>query len=376
LAAPSDDTIESKSKLMTISAEKATPSNLVYVGTYTRSGRSQGIYVFRQEPVSGKLSLLHSVAEVDPSFLTFSPRRQFLFAVSEGLGLNGGAAASFKLDASTGQLTPLSHQPSLGGEPCHLCCDPTGRWVLVANHEHGSVVVLPVDVDGRLGPASDIQQHVGSGPGPTQAGPHAHWVDFDLTGRRILVADKGIDKVMIYRLDADTGKLVPNEPAFGTLHAGAAPRHLAFHPSGRYAYVNGEADMTITAFGYDDTSGALDELQVLSTLPEGAGRDGCSTAEIVVEPAGHFVYVSNRGHDSIAILGVDPATGLLTAVGHTPTQGRTPRSIAIDPAGAFLYAANQNSDTIVHFRIDHQRGQLIATGDVTPAGAPVCILFG
>ena len=361
--------------MVVLAAVDATTRNLVYVGTYTRSGRSQGIHVFQQDPLNGQLVLVQSIAEVDPSFLTFDPRRRFLFAVSEGLGLAGGAVASFKVDSSTGQLSPLSHQPSLGGEPCHLCCDPTGRWVLVANHEHGSVVVLPVDADGRLGPVSDFQQHVGSGPGPTQAGPHAHWVDFDLPGRRVLVADKGIDKVMIYRLDADTGRLVPNEPAFGLLHAGAAPRHLAFHPSGRYAYVNGEADMTITAFSYDDERGALGQLQVLSTLPEGGPRDGCSTAEIVVDPAGRFVYVSNRGHDSIAIFGIDPATGLLTAVGHTPTQGRTPRNIAIDPTGTFLYAANQDSDTIVHFRIDHQRGQLIPTGDVTQVGAPVCILF-
>lgn len=357
-------------------AEKPTQSNLVYVGTYTRSGRSQGIQVFQRDPSSGKLTFLHTVAEVDPSFLTFDPTRRFLLAVSEGLGLDGGAVVSFSVNSETGQLTPLSRQPSLGGEPCHLCCDPTGRYALVANHEHGSVVVLPVDADGRLAPVSDFQQHVGSGPGPTQAGPHAHWVDFDLPGKRVLVADKGIDKIVIYRLDTDTGKLIPNNPAFGSLHAGAGPRHLAFHPSGHYAYVNGEADMTITAFSYDDQRGALEALQVLSTLPEGPSRDGCSTAEIVVEPAGRFVYVSNRGHDSIAIFGIDQATGRLTAAGHTPTQGRIPRNIAIDPTGTFLYAANQESDTIVHFRIDHEQGQLTPTGDVTPVGAPVCILFG
>jgi 6-phosphogluconolactonase len=354
----------------------ATLSNRVYVGTYTRSGRSQGIHVFQRDPQSGKLTLQQSISEVDPTFLTFDPQRRFLFAVSEGLGLDGGAVASFQVDGQTGDLTPLSRQPSLGGEPCHLCCDPTGRWILVANHEHGSVVVLPVDADGRLGPVAHFEQHEGSGPGPTQTGPHAHWVDFDLPSRRVLVADKGIDKVMIYRLDADTGKLIPNAPAFGSLHAGAAPRHLAFHPSGRYAYVNGEADMTITAFRYDDQRGALDELQVLSTLPEGAPRADCSTAEIVVEPAGGFVYVSNRGHDSIAIFGIDQANGRLTAAGHASTQGRIPRNIAIDPSGTFLYAGNQESDTIVHFRIDHERGQLVPTGDVTEVGAPACILFG
>jgi 6-phosphogluconolactonase len=357
-------------------AESASPrSVVVYVGTYTRSGRSEGIHSFHQDTQSGKLTLRHTVPEVDPSFLTFDPQRRFLFAVSEGMGRDGGGVASFKLEGSTGHLTPLSHQPSLGGEPCHLCCDPTGRWLLVANHEHGSVAVLPIDADGRLGPVADLRQHAGSGPGPTQTGPHAHCVTFDLVGRRVLVADKGIDKMMIYQLDADTGKLVPNDPPFGSLHAGAAPRHLAFHPSGRYAYVNGEADMTITAFSYDDERGALDELQVLSTLPAGAPREGCSTAEIAVEPAGRFVYVSNRGHDSIAIFGIDQATGRLTAAGHVPTGGRTPRNFAIDPTGTFLYVGNQGTDTIVHFRIDHQTGNLLPTGDVTPVGAPVCILF-
>jgi len=356
-------------------ADSAAPPKVVYVGTYTRSGRSEGISSFHQDPRSGKLTLLHTVAAVDPSFLTLDPRGRVLFAVSEGMGREGGGVASFKLEGSAGQLSPLSYQPSLGGEPCHLCCDPTGRWVLVANHEHGSVVVLPVDADGRLGPVADFRQHVGSGPGATQTGPHAHFVSFDLPGQRVLVADKGIDKMMVYQLDAQTGKLVPNDPPFGTLHAGAAPRHLAFHPSGRFAYVNGEADMTITAFGYDAQRGALDELQVLSTLPAGAAVDGCSTAEIAVEPAGRFVYVSNRGHDSIAIFGIDQTNGHLTAAGHVPTQGQTPRNFAIDPTGTFLYAANQGSDTIVHFRIDPQSGQLTPTGDITSVGAPVCILF-
>ncbi|MGI9148016.1 MAG: lactonase family protein [Chloroflexota bacterium] len=356
-------------------AAESTPPTLVYVGTYTRSGRSEGIQVFQQDPHSGKLTLLHATAEVDPSFLTFDPGRRFLFAVSEGMGRDGGGVASFKIEGQSGRLTPLSHQPSLGGEPCHLSCDPTGRWIVVANHEHGSVAVLPVDTDGRLQPPTDLRQHEGSGPGPTQTGPHAHCATFDLSGRHLLVADKGIDRIMLYQLDADTGKLMPNEPAFAPLHAGAAPRHVAFHPRGRYAYVNGEADMTITAFSYDDQRGALEELQVLSTLPEDATRDKCSTAEIGVEPSGRFVYVSNRGDDSIAIFGIDEATGRLTPAGHVPTQGRTPRNFSIDPTGTFLYAANQNSDTIVHFRIDHQDGQLVPTGDVTPVGAPVCILF-
>jgi 6-phosphogluconolactonase len=350
--------------------------NLVYVGTYTRSGRSQGIQIFERDPGSGALSHLHTVEADDPSFLAFDPGRSHLFAVSEGFGLDGGGAVSFEIDSAAGTLTLLNHQPTLGGEPCHLTCDPSGRWLIVVNHEHGSVVVFPVLPDGSLGPNSDFQQHVGSGPGPTQAGPHAHFVTFDPTGKHVLVADKGIDRIVIYQLDAEAGKLVPNDPPFGTLHAGAAPRHIAFHPNGRYVYVNGEADMTITAFEYDGERGALNELHYLSTIPDDAPREGCSTAQIMVEPNGEFVYVSNRGHDSIAIFAIDQASGRLTALGNVPTQGQTPRNFNIDPSGTYLYAANQNSDTIVTFRIDHASGQLVPTGDVTQVGSPVCILFG
>lgn len=353
--------------------------NLVYVGTYTRSGRSEGIYVYRRDPETGALAPLHTVREADPSFLAFDPSKRVLFAVSEmraAAGEGMGEAVSFAIDQESGNLTPLNRQSTDGGEPCHLTTDPAGTHLIVANHEHGSVAVFPIESDGRLRPRSHLRQHEGSGPGPTQQGPHAHFVTFDPPGRRVLVNDKGIDKVMIYRLDAATGTLLPHDPPFAPLHSGAAPRHLAFHPNGRYAYVNGEADMTITAFAYDGERGTFRELHYLSTLPEGATGERFSTAQILVEPSGKFAYVSNRGHDSIAIFAIDQATGRLTAAGHQPTGGRTPRNFAIDPSGTFLYAANQNSDTIVHFRLDRDTGRLSPTGDVTEVGAPVCILFG
>lgn len=351
-------------------------SNLVYVGTYTRPGGAEGIYLFRQDPVTGGLARLAVTPTVNPSFLAFDPTRRFLFAVDETkeyLGELSGSASSYRIDPSTGELTFLSRQATHGGDPCHLCTDPTGCYLIVANHENGSVAVLPIDQQGNLQPASEVRQHVGSGPGPTQQGPHAHFVTFDPTQRLVLVNDKGIDKVMIYRLV--DGKLIAHDPPFARLHSGAAPRHLAFHPSGRYAYVNGEADLTVTAFSYDAEHGAFEELHYLSTLPEGVSRGRGSTAQILVEPSGRFVYVSNRGHDSLAIFAIDPNTGRLTAVGHQSTHGRTPRNFAIDPTGRFLYAANQDSDTIVHFRIDHENGWLIPTGAVTEVGAPVCMLF-
>lgn len=356
--------------------------NLVYVGSYTEPAprTGAGISVYRQDPASGALTRLHTTGGVvNPSFLAFDPRHRLLFAVNETQAYQGrssGAVSSFAIDQRSGALAFLSRQPSEGGDPCHLCTDPTGRFLIVANHEDGTVAVLPIDEEGRLGPASDVQRHQGSGPGPTQKGPHAHFVTLDPTGRFVLVADKGIDKVMIYQLDATAGKLLPNDPPYGRLHAGAAPRHLAFHPNGRYAYVNGEADMTLTAFAYDGERGALTEIHHVPTLPDGAPRERVSTAQVLVEPSGRFVYVSNRGHHSIAGFAIDQDSGRLTPLGHTPTGGRTPRNFAIDPAGVFLYAANQDSDTVVCFRIDPATGALTPTGQVTPVGAPICVLFG
>lgn len=353
--------------------------HLVYVGTYTRSSQAEGIYGFRQDPKTGTLTQLHMVKDRDPSFLALDPGKRFLFAVNEHCehaGEGHGHVASYAIDQATGALRLLSRQTTHGGEPCHLTTDPSGRYLIVANHEHGSVAVLPIDAAGRLQPSSHVEQHEGSGPGLSQQGPHAHFVTFDPPQQRILVADKGIDKVMIYRLDAEAGKLVPADPPSAPLHSGAAPRHIAFHPNGRFVYVNGEADMTVTAFTYDAGRGVLAELHYLSTLPEGATGERFSTAQILVHPNGRFAYVSNRGHDTIAIFAIDQETGRLTPAGHASTLGQTPRNFAFDPGGTFLYAANQNSDTIVHFHVNGDTGQLTPTGDVTAVGGPVCILFG
>jgi 6-phosphogluconolactonase len=349
------------------------PDNIVYVGTYTRHGRSDGLQVYSRDPASGRLTYRSKVVEVDPSFLAFDPSRRFLFATSEGLTSDDGAVASFAIDQQTGDLRPINRQPTQGGEPCHLCVDPSASFVIVANHENGTVAVFPVDAAGRLGPLTDLVQHHGSGPGPTQTGPHAHHATFDPVGQRVLVTDKGIDQVVMYTLDMQRGKLVPNDPPSGRIHAGAAPRHLAFGADGRFAYVCGEADMTLAACTYDAQTGRLAEIQSVPTVPE--VRDGYSTAEVAVAPSGRYVYVSNRGHDSIATFGIDSPTGRLSPMGTVSTGGRTPRNFAIDPTGRLLYAANQDSDTIVHFSIDSSTGRLEPNGDVTQVGAPVCILF-
>ena len=357
-------------------------SILVYVGTYTRTGtraqgKAEGICVCRMDASTGALTLAHVVpGVVNPSFLTLDPRQRYLYAVSEVTetdGQVGGAVSAFAVDRATGALKYLNRQSTHGPGPCHLTVDRTGRFVLVANYAGGSVAMLPIHEDGRIGPVSDFVQHVGSSVDPRrQQSPHAHSINVDPSNRFALVADLGLDKVLVYRLDLTAGKLIPNDEPWAALRPGAGPRHLSFHPTGRYAYVINELDSTLTGFAYDETRGTLREIQTVSTLPEGfAGAS--HTADVHVAPSGRFVYGSNRGHDSIVIFAVDPETGELTYVGHESTRGEIPRNFAINPTGAYLLAANQRSDNIVMFRIDAETGKLTPTGHVIEVPTPVCV---
>ena len=349
---------------------------LVYVGTYTRGTKSKGIYVYRLDLASGVLTPVGTAAGAEnPSFLAIRPDGRFLYSVSETGKFQGqpsGAVAAFAIDARTGQLRLLNQQPSAGSGPCHLVVDRWGKNVLVANYGSGSVGVLPIQQDGRLAPPSSAIQHQGSSAHPQrQRGPHAHSVNLDPANRFAFVADLGLDKVLIYRFDADRGSLTPHEPPSISLKPGAGPRHLAFHPNGRFAYVINEIDSTLTAMQYRADAGQLAALQTLSTLPEPV--EGNTTADVHVHPSGRFLYGSNRGHESIAIFAIDGESGQLTAMGHASTRGRTPRNFALDPTGQYLLAENQASNTIVVFRIDPQTGKLSPTGQVVEVPAPVCI---
>ncbi len=351
---------------------------LVYFGTYTRGEKSKGIYVARLDRRDGKLREPELAAELkNPSFVAIHPNRRFLYAVGEmyGPGGKGGAVSALAIDPKSGRLNPLNQQSSGGPGPCHVTVDPSGRCVLVANYGGGSVACLPIGEDGRLKEAASFIQHEGSSVDPRrQKGPHAHSVNCDAAGRFAFVADLGLDKVMIYRLDAANGKLHANDPAFASVEPGSGPRHFDFHPSGRFACVINELASTITAFSYDASKGALEAIHTLSTLPE--GFDGKNTtAEVQVHPSGRFAYGSNRGHDSIAIFAVDGDSGRLTPVGHQSTGGRTPRNFGIDPSGAYLLAANQDSDNVVAFRIDQDTGRLAPTGQELKVGRPVCVEF-
>ena len=360
---------------------------LVYVGTYTLpihfgsgfvlEGKGEGIYVYRMDQASGALEFGSKMTGVaNPSFLALDPGRRFLYAVNELKTFEGkatGTVSAFSVDSETGEVGFLNRKMTHGTDPCYVVVDKTGRHVLVANYMSGSVCVLPVQEDGSLGEATDFIQHHGSSIDPErQEGPHAHSVVLDEVNRYAFVPDLGLDKIMIYRFDSIRGKLEPNDEPWVKVRAGAGPRHFAFHPDGRYAYLINELDSTLVAFAYDEENGTLREIQTVLTLP----RDfvGASTcADVHVSPSGRFVYGSNRGHNSIVIFRIDQRTGELTYVGHESTRGETPRNFAIDPTGRFLLVANQDTDTIVMFRIDQQTGRLSPTGYFTKVPTPVCV---
>jgi 6-phosphogluconolactonase len=253
--------------------------------------------------------------------------------------------------------------------------DKSGNHVLVANYTGGSVAVLPVKPDGMLGEASDFVQHLGSSVNPhRQREPHAHNVVLTPDNRFAIVADLGLDKLLVYRYDLANGKLSPNDPPYGPLKPGSGPRHFALHPNGRWAYVIDEIGNTITAFDWDGDKGSFHELQTISTLPKDfKGKN--STAELVVHPTGRYLYGSNRGHDSIAVYAIDPAKGMLTLIEDVPTLGKEPRNFALDPSGAYLFAANQNSNTVVVFRVNPSNGRLTPTGEKAAVVSPVCVTF-
>jgi 6-phosphogluconolactonase len=350
----------------------------MYVGTYT-GAKSKGIYRFEFDPATGKVTGRELVAETpNPTFLAIHPNKHFLYAVNEIADYKNkksGAISAFAVDPKTGGLTLLNQQPTVGDGPCHLVLDKQGKNVLAANYGGGSTCVAPIGTDGKVGEGTDFVQHKGSSVNKQrQEGPHAHCVDLDAANHFAFVCDLGLDKVLIFKFDPTKGKLTPNDPPSASLKGGAGPRHIAFHPNGRFAFVNNELDSTVTAMIYDAEHGSLKSLQTLSTLPKDF-TGGNSTAEVEVHPSGKFVYVSNRGHNSIAIFAIDPQTGELKAVGHQAKGIKTPRNFAIDPSGAYMIVANQDGDSLVVFRIDATTGELAPTGTEVNVPVPVCVRF-
>ena len=348
----------------------------LYVGTYT-TGKSEGIYGYRMDPATGTLTRFNSFKSRNPSFLAIDRSKRYLYAVNEVgefLGKSSGGVSAFAIDRATGDLRLLNEQASEGADPCHLTIDRKRKILLVANYTGGSIAALPIRSDGTLSMAIDVKQHEGSSIKEQQKGPHAHCIILDATERYALAADLGIDKVMIYRFDPSTGKLTAGKQASAELQAGAGPRHLTLHPSGKYLYVINELDSTLTALKYNGTSGTLSAIETVSTLPSDfSGVSYC--ADIHVSPSGKFLYGSNRGHNSIAVFQIDQRTGKLTALEHVSTEGNWPRNFTIDPTGRFLLVANQRTDNVVTFSIDPQSGRLKPTGQIIEIPIPVCLKF-
>ena len=354
----------------------------MYVGTYTNQGPqgSQGIYVWRFDAAAGKLTPLGLAAKsANPSFLAAHPNGHFFYAVNEVSHFEkmarSGSVSAFAIDPATGMLRLLNQQPSMGDGPCHLALDHQGKCLIVANYNNGSVASYPVSDDGLLNQSVAYFQPKGSGKIPQrQDGPHAHCIAVSPDDRFALVADLGLDEVMMYRLNAAAAHMEVSDPRFVKVAPGSGPRHLAFHPNGRFVYLINEMGSSIITFAYDPQAGTLQELQTVSTLPKDYKGEN-DTAEIQVHPSGKFVYGSNRGHDSIAVFAVDPKAGTLKLVENVATQGKTPRGFGIDPTGAYLIAANQQSNNIVVFRIDQTSGRLKPTGQVLDALTPVAVTF-
>jgi len=353
---------------------------LVFVGTYTDKG-SQGIYSYRFDPASGTATPLGLAAKTqNPSFLAASSDGRFLYAVNEVSTLNGqavGGVSAFAVDRNTGKLTLLNQVSSLGAGPAHLALDRTGKYLLVANYDAGSVAAFPVQSDGTLGPHTAFVQHTGSSVNrKRQEAPHAHYIEASPDNRFVLVADLGTDKLYVYRFDAQHGTLSPATPAFAQVMPGAGPRHFAFAPSGKFVYLANELTGTVTVFAYDAQSAKLASKQTISALPKDFHGEN-TEAEIAVDVSSKFLYVSNRGDQTNDITGfsISPTDGTLTFVERISSGGKNPRSFALDRSGEWLFAANQDSDNIQLFRVDPSSGRLTAASQITGISRPVCIVL-
>ncbi len=355
----------------------ADPQFIAFVGTYT-GPNSEGIYAYRFDSATGKAEALGLAAKTaNPTFLAIHPDQHHLYAANEEgqwKGQPGGYVTAFTIDSTTGKLTELNQQSTVGGGPCHVSVDQTGKVLSAANYGGGSVVSFPIQPDGSVAPHSAFFQHHGSSVNPgRQKEPHAHSINVSPENHFAFVADLGTDQVFAYRISPGEGRILEPKTEPFRLSPGSGPRHLTFSPDGRFAYVINELLSTVGVLAYSADKGTLSLKQTISTLPADF-KGNSTTAEVRVHPNGHFVYGSNRGHDSLAVFRVEN-DGQLVWLENIPTGGKTPRNFNLDPTGRWLWAANQDSDSIFIFAVDGATGHLTPTGQKLDVGAPVCVRF-
>ena len=378
---------------------------LAYVGTFSSPlrdvlptqvdlppGNGRGIHLFQVDRATGALSLMgvHELG-TSPSCLALNAAGTRLYSANETdrVGKDKdkeGTVSAFAINRANGQLSLLNTVPSGGAGPTYVSLHPSGKFVLVANYFGGSVAVLPLLPDGRLGPATDVKQDAGElGPRKSKDAPqgsfafsghdrtHAHMIQAAPSGRFVLHVNLALDRIFIWKFDERSGVLTLNEPPSVSLPPGSGPRHWSFHPNGRWCYSLQEEASNIVLFDYDAANGRLTARQTISSLPPGfAGSNFAS--EILVSMDGRFVYAGNRLHDSIGIFSVGEH-GELTFIGEEWTRGNYPRSFNFDPTGQFLYCCNQRADNVTVFRVERNTGRLVFTGHYTPVGNPSCIVF-
>ena len=344
------------------------------------SGGTQGtVQVYRLDPAQGTLQRVAGAGEIaNATFLCLHPRLPIVYVVSEVGDYQdqaSGAVAAYALDPATGQLRLLNLVSSQGSLPCHISVHPSGGLLAASSYTGGSLTLLPVLADGRVGEASDVHRYSGTGGDPKrQTQSHVHSAIFAPGGDHLFVQDLGTDKIMQYRIDLAAGKAVPLDPPFLATPPASGPRHLVFHPSGRWAYCITELDNSLLVLDHDRSKGTLSLAQTLSSLPPDFSGKSYG-ADIHVSPDGAWLYGSNRGHDSLAICRIEVATGRLTLAGWAPTGGNFPRGFALVPGSDLVLVANQNSHHILSFRRDPATGQLLPTGARQEQHKPVCIAF-
>lgn len=351
---------------------------MFYVGTYTGKG-SKGIYRFTLDERTGQLSDQGlAVAVENPTFLVPHPNGRFVYSVNETDRFDGepsGGLSAFERDPSTGALKELNQQVAGGTGTCHVSLDATGKFLLAANYQSGSVSVHPVAEDGKLGDSTAWVQHHGSGPDPgRQEGPHAHYFATDPSNNFALAVDLGIDQILVSRLDVQTGRLTPVSPPFTKVEPGSGPRHLGWSPSGQHVYLANELGSTAMAFGWNGAAGRLEQFQTLRTTPDDF-RGVNYPAEVAVHPSGRWLYLSNRGHNSIVHFHVDAQTGQLSSPAWTPVEGDWPRHFELSPSARWMVVANQNSSNLTVLRVDPETGGLTSAGEHAQVGSPVCVRF-